>query len=78
MNKLKRMLTGITILTALAGCSTVDNRPIVTYRELQENPGCYNLFEYRLPDKEASDIRGSPTPPLPLSKRILAKPVLYH
>ena len=60
MNKLQRMLTGLTMLTALAGCSTVDSRPTITYKQVLESPGCYNLFDYNLvSDEEALKERGS-------------------
>ena len=66
MNKLQRMLGIATIF--LAGCSTTDNRPTITWREVHENPECYNLFEYDiipgekvriLSDEEALKERGS-------------------
>lgn len=60
MNTLQRMLTGISILTALAGCSATDSRPTITYKQFMKSPGCYNLFDYNLvSDGEASNIRGS-------------------
>ncbi len=60
MNKLQRIVNAIVLPIVLTGCSTTNNRSTITWRQVHENPICYNLFDYRiLSEEEALKERGS-------------------